>query len=685
MTRSTTTATPGRARPLGPARIAALVLVGLAVLGLAYLRFGTGDDRVSVQKGAHAGDLILERSTYETEKGSYTADVGTLVVRENRADAQSRLIALPVTRIRALSEHPREPIFRLEGGPGVSNMSFSKASRFADDRDVVLVGYRGVDGSVRLDCPEVESAFKHSGDMLAESALRERADAFRACADRLSDDGVDLAGYSLPQRVDDLEAARKALGYGRIDLVSESAGTRTAMIYAWRYPASIHRSVMIGVNPPGRFLWDAKTTGEQVRRYAALCEADASCRDRTPDLAASVHSASGHIPGHWWFLPIKEGNVRAAAFWGLMHATTDGGGPLTAGWTIDTLLHADEGNGAGAWFLSIMADMAFPSAQVWGDAAAVARTDAAAARRFYARHENRGSVLGSPGTDLIWAGGKLLDAWPASPDENEYARVRDSKVETLLINGELDFATAPQWARRDLLPHLPNGQEVVLENTGHTGDFWESQSDKGTRMIEAYLDSGRVDRSLATRRPVDFTPTIGHGGIAEIVLGVMLGFGALTAVSLLLMWLRVHWRGGFGRKSSAVLRSLYPVVLGLGGWFVGALIVSTAMPDTSLDNELVAPLAVGIPVGLGVYLAWVDRDRTVRTKLTGLAAAAGGALLGGWLGLQATGELAALFTTIVGAIAGANLLLLALDIAWDRQPGERSVAVEAVEAAPHLG
>ena len=170
MTRSTDTTTPGRARPLGPARIVALVLVGLAVLGLAYLRFGPADHAVSVPKGAHPGDLILKRSSYDTEKGSYVADVGTLVVPENRADPTSRLIAFPVTRIRARSEHPREPIFRLEGGPGVSNMSFSKASRFADDRDVVLVGYRGVDGSVRLDCPEVESAFKHSTDMLAESA-----------------------------------------------------------------------------------------------------------------------------------------------------------------------------------------------------------------------------------------------------------------------------------------------------------------------------------------------------------------------------------------------------------------------------------------------------------------------------------------------------------------------------------
>src|SRR5688572_30549284 len=132
---------------------------------------------------------------------------------------------------------------------------------------------------------------KHSTDLLADKSFRARADAFRSCADRLADDGVDLAGYTLPQRVDDLEAARVALGYDRIDLLSESAGTRTAMIYSWRYPQSIHRSVMIGVNPPGHFLWDAKTTGEQIRRYAALCAQDASCRSRTPDLAASLRSA----------------------------------------------------------------------------------------------------------------------------------------------------------------------------------------------------------------------------------------------------------------------------------------------------------------------------------------------------------------------------------------------------------
>src|SRR5213595_3271243 len=253
------------------ARIVALALIALAVLGLAFLRFHPSAGAVSVPKGARAGQLKLHSCHYVTEDGVYAADCGTLVVQENRHDSQSRLIALPVKRIRARSAHPGVPIFRLQGGPGITNMSFPDASRFADKHDVVLVGYRGVDGSSKLDCPEVTSAREHARDFLSAKSYRADAEAFRACARRLQDDGVDLAGYSLPERVDDLDAARRALGYERIDLVSESAGTRTAMIYAWRYPQRIHRSVMIGVNPPGNYLWDAKTTGEQIRRYAALC------------------------------------------------------------------------------------------------------------------------------------------------------------------------------------------------------------------------------------------------------------------------------------------------------------------------------------------------------------------------------------------------------------------------------
>jgi len=654
-------------------RIVALALITLTTAGLLYLHFSLDSDRVSVPSGAQAGQLKLHPCHYGTENGSYRADCGTLVVRENRHDPDSRLIALPVTRVRARFAHPGVPIFRLQGGPGLTNMTFPDASRFADKHDVVLVGYRGVDGSSRLDCPEVTSAREHARDFLTAASYRAAAAAFEDCARRLSDDGVDLAGYSLPERVDDLDAARRALGYDRVDLLSESAGTRTAMIYAWRYPKRVHRSVMVGVNPPGHFLWDAQTTGEQVRRYAALYP--------TPGLTASLHSAYQDMPKRFWFLPIKTGNVQAAAFFGLMNATPDGGGPLDAPLTIGTLRAADRGDGSGAWLLSTMAQLLFPRGQVWGDVAAVGRTDAAAARRFFAAHADRGSVIGAPGTDLIWAGGRLVDAWPANPDENEYTRVQDSKVETLLVGGRLDFATPPQWAARELLPHLSNGLQVVIRNIGHTDDFWAYQPKASSRLINTYLDSGRVDTSAYTDKPVDFTPSVSHGDIAKIVLGSMLGLGALTVLSLL--WLALR-RRPFGRKAGAAVRSVYAPLLGLGGWIVGALIVLTALPTVPLQDELLGSLSVGVPIGLAVYFAWVRRDWSARTKAIGFAAAAGGALVGAWLGFNVTsagfGMLAPLFA-IVGATVGANATVLALDVVWELQAQRQSLA-DATSARP---
>jgi hypothetical protein len=143
-------------RILRPSRVVALALIALAVLGLAYLRYGSPERAVSVAHGAKAGDLTLASCEYETENGTITADCGTLVVPETRSDPQSRLIALPVMLVRAKTDAPKEPMFFLTGGPGESNIEFAAefADRYVANRDFVVVGYRGAEGSVRLDCPE---------------------------------------------------------------------------------------------------------------------------------------------------------------------------------------------------------------------------------------------------------------------------------------------------------------------------------------------------------------------------------------------------------------------------------------------------------------------------------------------------------------------------------------------------
>ena len=569
---------PRKRRRLGAARFTGLVLIAILALGLAYLKSTSGSDKVSVPAGAKAGQLTLHPCHYGTEQGSYAADCGTLVVPENRAKPGSRLIALPVTRIKARSDHPGAPIFRLEGGPGGTNMHFALASRFAEHHDVVLVGYRGVDGSVRLDCPEVSSALKRSTDYLGQKSFRAYTQAFRDCAARLQEDGVDLAGYTLPQQVDDIEAARRALAYKRIDLVSESAGTRLAMIYAWRYPRSIHRSVMIGVNPPGHFLWSPQTTDELIGRYSRLCAQDASCSRRTDDLAASMRKTAAHLPDRFWGLPISKNDARIATFYSLMESTSESA-PLSAPMAIDTWLSAADGDASGLWFLSLLARMAFPESFTWGELAAVSRADTSAADRYFAKGADRGdSILGNAGTEFIYAGGGLTHAFPPAPDAGEYTRVQDSDVETLLVGGTLDFATPPKFATQELLPHLRNGHQVVLAELGHSETFWSYEPKAGTRLLNTFFDSGRVDTTLYTPAKIDFTPEVTHMALGMGFAGTMLGLPVVVLLSLLLMRRRVRRRGRFGRTASVLLRSLYTIVLGLGGWFAGVVVVATRDP-----------------------------------------------------------------------------------------------------------
>lgn len=101
-----------------------------------------------------------------------------------------------------------------------------------------------------------------------------------------------------------------------------------------------------------------------------------------------------------------------------------------------------------------------------------------------------------------------------------------------------------------------------------------------------------------------------------------------------------------------------------------------------------ACLSVGVPIGLGVYYAWVHRVWSLSIRATGFAAALGGALVGGWLGFDVAAGLAALLTTIAGAAVGANLALVLLDVACDRQGRTRVApagARTALDTSPSVG
>ncbi len=115
------------------------------------------------------------------------------------------------------------------------------------------------------------------GDLLSPKSLDNMGAAIAACATRPQAEGVDLASYTIPEVVKDMESARMALSYSRINLLSGNHGTRVAQIYAYMHPESLHRSVMIGVNPPGHMpeTGGGGCSGVVLRQFMA-----AGCRSR---------------------------------------------------------------------------------------------------------------------------------------------------------------------------------------------------------------------------------------------------------------------------------------------------------------------------------------------------------------------------------------------------------------------
>ena len=484
-----------------------LTVLAIGLLSLAAWLLLRREPPVTVPDGARAGEVILAACTVRSGGVRRDADCGTLVVPEIRRDPKVRLIALPVTRIHASAANPAEPIFYLAGGPGHSNMTFRPPAWLLTDHDVVMVGYRGVDGTPKLDCPEVADAMSAgSGDLLGPASLDSLGAAMQRCAVRLQTGGVDLDGYSIPEVVEDMEAARKALGYERIDLLSESYGTRVAQVYATMHPTSLLRSAMIGVNPPGHFLWQPDVVDAQVAYYADLWKRTGD--PAAPDIAAVMRRVNTDMPRRWLFLPIDQGKVKILSFAMLFHRTT---APIV----FDAYLAADEGDLGGLAFMSLAFDFVMPKLMTWGEFFAVGGSaDFEPGRNYRSELVAPGATLGAPMSLLIWGS---ADGWPVTPIADEYREVHPTDVETLLVSGSIDFSTPAQFAEAELLPSLRNGRHVVIAEQGHVGDFWAFQGAAAERLLTSFFATGQADDSLYETLPMDFRPTVRLPVVAKVV------------------------------------------------------------------------------------------------------------------------------------------------------------------------
>ena len=159
--------------------------------------------------GDAASLLTLQPRVVRVGGRRLRVECGVMTVPERHDDPSSRQIEVPIMRLPA--ETPGQngvPVFRLGGGPGMSNMGFVPPAALGASRDVVLVGYRCVDGSTTLACPEVVRALRHThGDVLGEESRARVAHAASAAAVRLGHGGVDVAGYTVAEVLADVDDA----------------------------------------------------------------------------------------------------------------------------------------------------------------------------------------------------------------------------------------------------------------------------------------------------------------------------------------------------------------------------------------------------------------------------------------------------------------------------------------------
>lgn len=169
-------------------------------------------------------------------------------------------------------------VFQLAGGPGGTAVGQSGLipryfPRLLDGFDLVYVDRRGTGGSRYLGC---------------KGGYPEAKSEWIACAHEHAAD--DLARYLTVDAAHDIEHVRVALGYGKIHLRGGSYGTRLGLEVLRQHPSSVAAAVLDGMAPPdSTFFEDFIGAADRgVENLARACGASAACKAITPDVAADL-------------------------------------------------------------------------------------------------------------------------------------------------------------------------------------------------------------------------------------------------------------------------------------------------------------------------------------------------------------------------------------------------------------
>ena len=414
-------------------------------------------------------DTRVER--LETRDGAgIEVEYGFVVVPENRDEPDGRNIRLAYIRTRS-GEAPAgaSPLVMIAGGPGGSSIDLVEGfvggggSRLISmiGRDVIGIDQRGVGKSE----PNLESDVLFGFDPRGAGDPGRMIEVMReVCAreaEALGRAGIDLRGYTSAQSADDLDDARRAMGYEKLVLWGGSYGSHLAMATIRRHGVHIERALLTGPEGPDHTLKLPSQMQTVLERIAELAKRDKGLG--MPDLLGTLASVLDRAEREPIVVDVDGEAVGISAFdtrravFHRMYTVRDGIATIPA--FVARLANGD--------YQALARELMKEREEegVWSMMAMVmdAASGASEARGARIAQERDGALLGDVmnfPTDSI---GESIGA----PDLGaSYRGVLESDVPVLFIVGDLDAMT-PVSNARELMEHLPNAKLVVVEHVAH--------------------------------------------------------------------------------------------------------------------------------------------------------------------------------------------------------------------------
>ena len=459
-----------------------------------------------------AGGLKIKPYVYESSKGDKVdAELGVLLVPENRNKPDSNLIELAFVRFKSTSKNPGAPIVYLAGGPGGSGTGAARGSRFPlfmalrEVGDVIAFDQRGTGMSKpnlicsqRFDLP---LDVVPSRETVLPALLQRSSD----CASYWQDlQRVDLSGYNSNESADDLEDLRKALGANQISLWTISYGTHLAFATIRRHPNSIQRAILAGTEGPDHSYKLPSNIQNHLIDLAAVVKADPEVGKEIPDFLGLMKSVFDRLEKEPAIVEITDPRTKQKVkvtvnkFVMQFIAANNIGTEVTASYPA-LFYRASKGdlsNPAQVWFNQTRSGIGSAMSYMMDCASGMTSS-----REKQIKTEAKTTLLEELANFPF---PEVCQAWKAPDLGDTFRSPINSDVPVLFISGTLDART-PVSNAEEYRRGFRNSTHLIIEGAVHSDPLFLSSPRIKDVMLE-FLKGQPVSTTKITLPPMKFAP-----------------------------------------------------------------------------------------------------------------------------------------------------------------------------------